>query len=148
MNARLRELAEQAGITTNLDTDYFERDMNKWVDYYSEKFAELIVQECKDIAFRRGDNVDYLSLQLINNEVDDAKDALRAYELGEQMREFDKFGTKINMSITKRDWIGLTDDEIFAIGKELGLKCRLGGNPNIDIDYAKAIEAKLKEKNT
>jgi hypothetical protein len=64
------------------------------------------------------------------------------------MREFDKFGTKINMSITKRDWIGLTDDEIFAIGKELGLKCRLGGNPNIDIDYAKAIEAKLKEKNT
>jgi hypothetical protein len=36
------------------------------VDYYSEKFAELIVQECKDIAFRRGDNVDYLSLQLIN----------------------------------------------------------------------------------
>ena len=148
MNARLIELAEQAGITTNLDTDYFERDMNKWVDYYSEKFAELIVQECKDIAFRRGDNVDYLSLQLINNEVDDAKDALRAYELGEQMREFDKFGTKINMSITKRDWIGLTDDEIFAIGKELGLKCRLGGNPNIDIDYAKAIEAKLKEKNT
>jgi hypothetical protein len=80
MNARLRELAEQAGITTNLDTDYFELDMNKWVDYYSEKFAELIVQECKDIAFRRGDNVDYLSLQLINNEVDDAKDALRAYD--------------------------------------------------------------------
>ena len=80
MNARLIELAEQAGITTNLDTDYFELDMNKWVDYYSEKFAELIVQECKDIAFRRGDNVDYLSLQLINNEVDDAKDALKAYD--------------------------------------------------------------------
>jgi hypothetical protein len=46
------------------------------------------------------------------------------------------------------EWVGLTDDEIFAIGKELGLKCSLGGNPNIDIDYAKAIEAKLKEKNT
>ena len=46
MNERIRELAEHAGITTNLDTDYFEKDINKWVDYYSEKFAELIVREC------------------------------------------------------------------------------------------------------
>ena len=46
MNERIRELAEQAGITTNLDTDYYEKDMNKWVEYFSEKFAELIVQEC------------------------------------------------------------------------------------------------------
>jgi len=46
MNDRIRELAEQAGITTNIDTDYFQRDMNNWVDYFSEKFAELIVQEC------------------------------------------------------------------------------------------------------
>ena len=49
MNERIKELAEQAGITTNLDTDYFEKDINKWVDYYSEKFAELIVAECLDI---------------------------------------------------------------------------------------------------
>jgi hypothetical protein len=48
MNKRILELAEQAGITTNLDTDYFEKDVNKWVDYYSEKFAELIIQECID----------------------------------------------------------------------------------------------------
>jgi hypothetical protein len=90
MNARLIELAEQAGITTNLDTDYFERDMNKWVDYYSEKFAELIVQECKDIAFRRGDNVDYLSLQLINNEVDDARADMDAQikDSGSRFRNF------------------------------------------------------------
>jgi len=46
MNERIRELAEQAGITTNIDTDYYEKDMNKWVDYFSEKFAELIVREC------------------------------------------------------------------------------------------------------
>jgi hypothetical protein len=45
MNKRIKQLAEQAGITTNLDTDYFEKDINKWVDYYSEKFAELIVWE-------------------------------------------------------------------------------------------------------
>ena len=49
MNERIRELAKEAGITTNLDTDYFERDMNKWVDYYSEKFAELIVRECANL---------------------------------------------------------------------------------------------------
>ena len=46
MNDRIRQLAEQAGITTNLDTDYYEKDMNKWVDYFSEKFAQLIVREC------------------------------------------------------------------------------------------------------
>jgi hypothetical protein len=49
MNERIRELAEQAGITTNLDTDYFEKDLGKWVDYYSEKFAGLIVLECMDV---------------------------------------------------------------------------------------------------
>ena len=35
----------------------------------------------------------------------------------------------------------LTDEQIMAIGKELGVKCRLGGNPNIDFEYARAIEA-------
>lgn len=45
MNERIKELAKQAGIITNLDTDYSEKDMNKWVDYFSEKFAELIIQE-------------------------------------------------------------------------------------------------------
>ena len=50
MNEQIRELAKQAGITTNLDTDYYEKDMNKWVDYFSEKFAELIVQECARVA--------------------------------------------------------------------------------------------------
>ena len=48
---------------------------------------------------------------------------------------------------SKREWVGLTDYEIMKIGRELGLKCRLGGNPNIDFDYAREIETKLKEKN-
>jgi hypothetical protein len=48
MNTRIRQLAEQAGITTNLDTDFFEKDPNKWVEYYSEKFAELLIRECVD----------------------------------------------------------------------------------------------------
>lgn len=50
MNERIRELAEQAGITTNLDTDFYEKDMNKWIDYFSEKFAELIIAECKQVS--------------------------------------------------------------------------------------------------
>jgi hypothetical protein len=48
-------------------------------------------------------------------------------------------GTKLYTKPQQRK--PLTDEQIFAIGKELGLKCRLGGNPNIDIDYARAIEA-------
>lgn len=59
MNERIRQFAEQAGITTNLDTDYFEKDMNKWVDYFSEKFAELIVREC--IAKAEEESERYLS---------------------------------------------------------------------------------------
>ena len=50
MNERIKEFAEHAGITTNLDTDYFGKDMNKWVDYYSEKFAKLIIEECVAVA--------------------------------------------------------------------------------------------------
>jgi len=49
VNERIKLLAEQAGITTNLDTEYFEKDINKWVDYYSKKFAELIVEECANL---------------------------------------------------------------------------------------------------
>jgi hypothetical protein len=48
----------------------------------------------------------------------------------------------------RQPWVGLTDEQIMAIGRELGIKCRLGGNSNIDFDYARAIEAELKEKNT
>ena len=50
MNERIRELAEQAGITTNLETDYYEEELGKWFDYYSEKFAELIIKECIEVS--------------------------------------------------------------------------------------------------
>lgn len=50
--------------------------------------------------------------------------------------------------IEEPKWIELTIDEILEIGRELGKKCRLGGNPNIDLDYAKAVSDKLREKNT
>jgi hypothetical protein len=50
VNERIRLLLSQAGVHYEVlpkDTVY-------------EKFAELIVRECIDVAFDRGDNVDYL----------------------------------------------------------------------------------------
>jgi len=49
MNKLIQELSLQAGIAANLSADVVERDKNKWIDLYSEKFARLIVQECIDI---------------------------------------------------------------------------------------------------
>ena len=49
MNERMKELLSQAGVHYEVlpkDTVY-------------EKFAELIVRECIDVAFDRGDDVDY-----------------------------------------------------------------------------------------
>ena len=49
MNERIRQLLSQAGVHYEVlpkDTVY-------------EKFAELIIKECIDVAFDRGDNVDY-----------------------------------------------------------------------------------------
>lgn len=58
MNERIRKLAEQAGIELPDDSVY-----NGHIYRNSmEKFAELIVNECIDIAYREGDNVAYLAL--------------------------------------------------------------------------------------
>ena len=50
MNERIIELQKQC-ITT---------DGHVVVNFDYDKFAELIVKECIDVAFQRGDNVDYL----------------------------------------------------------------------------------------
>jgi len=45
----------------------------------------------------------------------------------------------------KREWVGLTDEELSAItSKVIGFNSCVGWEE----DYAKAIEAKLREKNT
>jgi hypothetical protein len=46
MNERIRQLAEQAGLITPQD------DRENWHEYINdvEKFAELIVRECAEIA--------------------------------------------------------------------------------------------------
>jgi hypothetical protein len=49
----------------------------------------------------------------------------------------------------QRTWVGMTDEETVAI--ELGLRIPTGYRDAYDLslhDFAKAIEAKLKEKNT
>lgn len=46
MNQRIQILAKQAGISTNHDIGLLISDPDKWVNHFSEKFAELIVQEC------------------------------------------------------------------------------------------------------
>lgn len=52
MNKRIKKLAEQAGITTNRDTDYYKKYMDKWIGCFAEKLAELIVRECAEVAGR------------------------------------------------------------------------------------------------
>jgi len=51
MNERIRELAEQAGWTEG----YYESDDGPFIEpeFNKEKFAELIVKECADIATNR-----------------------------------------------------------------------------------------------
>jgi hypothetical protein len=54
MNERIKQLAVQAGYLP----DNF--GIGHWDMPECKKFAELIIGECIDVAFQRGDNVDYL----------------------------------------------------------------------------------------
>jgi hypothetical protein len=49
MNERIRELAEQAGMTDDKFGMFFAKDKHDEDDVDLEKFAELIVRECVDI---------------------------------------------------------------------------------------------------
>jgi len=61
-----------------------------------------------------------------------------------QLLELKKLVTPM-MEFKRREWVGLTDDERDSItDKVIGFNSCCGWED----DYAKAIEAKLKEKNT
>jgi hypothetical protein len=48
-------------------------------------------------------------------------------------------------TVAKREWVGLTDEEVSKlIGNEIGFNSCCGW----ETDYTRAVEAKLKEKNT
>ncbi len=51
MNERIRLLADHAKAYANQCTKDLDGDIAwHWMDYYTEKFAELIVQECAQVA--------------------------------------------------------------------------------------------------
>jgi hypothetical protein len=70
VNERIKELALQAGdyvnevytppVRSKTPGKIWEDGHIDWHTQFNEKFAELIVRECIDVAFDRGDNVDYL----------------------------------------------------------------------------------------
>ena len=50
MNEQIRQLADHAKAYANQCTKDYDGDVSwYWMDYYTEKFAELIVQDCIDI---------------------------------------------------------------------------------------------------
>ena len=49
MNDRIKELGEQAGITINFDTEYYELNQK-----FMQKFAELILGECMTNLYLNG----------------------------------------------------------------------------------------------
>jgi len=53
MNEKIKQLCEQAkAYATESTKDFTGDEPVVWMDYYTEKFAELIVRECADIALR------------------------------------------------------------------------------------------------
>ena len=59
-----------------------------------------------------------------------------------------------DLSGIKRKWVGLTDEEMYQLANQVGFDAELmqrnhdKGFPSIAELFAKAIDAKLKEKNT
>ena len=51
MNERIKQLAAHAKAYANQCTKDIDGDVSwHWMEYYTEKFAELIVRECAEIA--------------------------------------------------------------------------------------------------
>ena len=57
MNNRIKLLADHAKAYANQCTKDIDGDVSwHWMEYYTEKFAELIVEECKDLLFESSEN--------------------------------------------------------------------------------------------
>jgi hypothetical protein len=68
--------------------------------------------------------------EIVKTEHNKAIEIAQAYERG------------WNAALAQREWVGLTDEEIDALAMDED------GLPNSHIELARAIEAKLREKNT
>jgi hypothetical protein len=73
--------------------------------------------------------------ELTQEEWDERREQLDKYLDGVEKRYIARLGAAMGFS---REWVGLTDEERY-----LG-----DGRSEEEIEYARAIEAKLKEKNT
>ena len=55
MNERIKQLADHAKAYANQCTKDIDGDVSwHWMDYYTEKFAELIVKECMSLVSEPG----------------------------------------------------------------------------------------------
>ena len=67
------------------------------------------------------------------------------FDGGKGCERFSDYAIPLFTAPTKREWVGLTDEEIDSItGEIIGWNSACGW----EADYARAIEFKLKEKNT
>jgi hypothetical protein len=74
MNERIRELAEQAGIDffNSTDPEYCGREYCEAWTEQQQKFAELIVQECADIAKHHVMNIStYADAEFVEKQIRD-----------------------------------------------------------------------------
>ena len=58
-----------------------------------------------------------------------------------------QLGKKCKHTPPQRTWVGLTDEQIDTIGDKVANEKLFGAVPNFRVRFAKAIEAKLKQKN-
>ena len=63
MNERIQQLAAHAKAYANQCTKDIDGDVSwHWMEYYTEKFAELIVQECCQFANNHNEEVEGVTL--------------------------------------------------------------------------------------
>jgi hypothetical protein len=133
MNERIKELARQAGFND------FPNDVNGvWITdgYWEEeleRFAELVRQDEREQAEKQ---------EPVAYKYTDKTNPLVFYftERKDVTPNPDVIETALYTAPPKREWVGLTDEEMEnLVGFMRG---------NTMIDFARAIEAKLKEKNT
>ncbi len=145
MNKRIKEIAKQAGLKFSKD----------WGECHTgnvqiERFAELVRQDereaCAEIArfarmhaiadaiMKRGRNMSTKPENIDTSEE-------RVHETDKSVHEDD------DIQEYKRPWVGLTDEEVIE-WVESGEYNVITNDWASHIEFARAIEAKLKEKNT
>jgi hypothetical protein len=151
MNERLKELAVQAGFAFSKDYAY----VVAWDDEI-ERFAELVRQDERELAKPEQWGDSAISDPVSLNAQRDINGAIR--QLVQTEQELVKctcdyaIGHPLVTSCSckpRKTWVGLTDDEIKEV---LGLNESSWSLSGVALqhvmDDARALEAKLKEKNT